>query len=192
MMRMRMSPCCITSTAGTRTSSSTSSSSNGSTFALAWHVGMIMTTILIMTSTTSAFMIRRQNENRGMTRGLFMAEHRAELGLLTFDLDDTLYPIYKVEQAANEAVVKALAQYGFTSDKLQPDDIVETAKEIRREIGLKDSAAAAALTHNQVRELAIRREMEKIITAQKLQDCADDWATPIESLSPLVIANAKK
>ena len=41
-------------------------------------------------------------------------------------------------------------------------------------------------THTEVRELAIRREMEKIILARKLQECADDWATPVEDLSPIV------
>ena len=34
--------------------------------------------------------------------------------------------------------------------------------------------------------MAIRREMEKIILARKLQQCADDWATPVEDLSPIV------
>jgi putative hydrolase of the HAD superfamily len=34
--------------------------------------------------------------------------------------------------------------------------------------------------------MAIRREMERIILARKLQQCADDWATPVESLSPIV------
>lgn len=114
----------------------------------------------------------------------------AELGLLTFDLDDTLYPIQKVEQAANEAFVRAMARFGF--DGLQPDDIVRAAKEIRAEMNRQDPAAAAALTHVQVRERAIRREMERVTTQRKLQSCADDWATPIESLSPLVVTNAKK
>ena len=34
--------------------------------------------------------------------------------------------------------------------------------------------------------MAIRREMERIILDRKLQQCADDWATPVESLSPIV------
>ena len=112
------------------------------------------------------------------------------LGLITFDLDDTLYPIQKVEEAANEAFVKAMERYGFKG--LKRDDIVSAAKEIRNEMNIKDPKKAAALTHLEVRELAIRREMEKATLKQKLQDCADDWATPVESLSSLVVANAKK
>ena len=34
--------------------------------------------------------------------------------------------------------------------------------------------------------MAIRREMERIILARKLQQCADDWATPVEDLSSIV------
>ena len=47
-------------------------------------------------------------------------------------------------------------------------------------------------THTQVRELAIRREMEKAILARKLQETADDWATPVESLSPIVRKHAEQ
>ena len=112
------------------------------------------------------------------------------LGLLTFDLDDTLYPISKVEEDANEAFVKAMAQYGF--EGLQRDDIVQTAMEIRKEMSLEDPQKAAVLTHNQVRELAIRREMEKATTQKKLLACAEDWATAVDSLSNLVVENAKK
>ena len=122
-------------------------------------------------------------------RPLF-ASDKAELGLLTFDLDDTLYPIQAVEEAANESFVKAMEKYGFTG--LDRDDIVSTAKEIRDEMNLEDPKTAAALTHLEVRELAIRREMEKATLKKKLKDCADDWATPVESLSSLVVANAKK
>ena len=118
------------------------------------------------------------------------AAEKQTLGLLTFDLDDTLYPINKVEEEANEAFVKAMAQYGF--EGLQRDDIVETAKEIRNEMNIQDPQQAAVLTHNQVRELAIRREMEKATTQKKLEACAEDWATSVDSLSSLVVANAKK
>ncbi len=34
--------------------------------------------------------------------------------------------------------------------------------------------------------MAIRREMERIILARKLKECAEDWATPVEDLSPIV------
>jgi hypothetical protein len=47
-------------------------------------------------------------------------------------------------------------------------------------------------THTEIRELAIRKEMEKIILARKLKDTADDWATQVGSLSPIITEHAKK
>jgi hypothetical protein len=38
--------------------------------------------------------------------------------------------------------------------------------------------------------LAIRREMEKMILARKLKETADDWATPVESLTSVVKKHA--
>lgn len=43
-------------------------------------------------------------------------------------------------------------------------------------------------THTEIRELAIRREMKKMILKRKLKETADDWATPVASLT----ANVKK
>lgn len=121
---------------------------------------------------------------------LFSNNERQSLGLLTFDLDDTLYPIAVVEEEANQAFVKAMATYGY--ENLKPNDIVLTAQKIRDEMNEKDPAAAAALTHSELRLLAIRREMEKCTVERKLQACADEWATTVDALSPLVTQNAKK
>jgi FMN phosphatase YigB (HAD superfamily) len=112
------------------------------------------------------------------------------LGLLTFDLDDTLYPIAPVLDEANAAFARAMENFGYTG--IQPQDINERSKQIRSELALKDPQAAATLTHTELRKLAIRRAMEEITLAQKLKDCADDWATPVTSLSPVVVKHAKK
>ena len=83
-----------------------------------------------------------------------------------------------------------MARFGYTG--LSPSDIVTTAKQIREEISKEDPIKAKALSHTQIRSLAIRREIEKIILERKLQACADDWATQVSSLSALVVDNAKK
>lgn len=106
------------------------------------------------------------------------------LGLLTFDLDDTLYPIAQIVEDANAAFVKAMERYGF--EGVDAFDIVKTGKEVREELSTTDPEKAAGLTHTEKREMAIRKEMERIILARKLQQCADDWATPVEALSPIV------
>lgn len=112
------------------------------------------------------------------------------LGLLTFDLDDTLYPITPVIDEANAAFARAMERFGY--EGLTPMDIVQTAKLIREEIAEDDPKAAAILTHTEIRELAIRREMENIMLSKKLKETADDWATPVSALADVVVAHAKK
>jgi FMN phosphatase YigB (HAD superfamily) len=113
------------------------------------------------------------------------------LGLLTFDLDDTLYPIEPVINEANAAFVRAMARYGYPD--MTPEIIDETARQLREELAQTEGPAAAAiLSHTEIRIRAIRREMEKVILKRKLQATADDWATPVEDLSNIVSSHAKR
>lgn len=112
------------------------------------------------------------------------------LAILTFDLDDTLYPISLIIDEANSAFARAMKQFGF--ENIEPNDIVETGIKIREKMAETDPERSACLTHTETRRLAIREEMEKIEYQRKLQACADDWATNVSSLSPLVVENAKK
>lgn len=113
-----------------------------------------------------------------------------KLAILTFDLDDTLYPVATVLDEANSAFARAMKNFGY--DDIQPEDIVKTGKKIRDDMAEVDPERSAALTHTEIRRLAIREEMEKKEYERKLQSCADDWATQVSSLSPLVVQNAKK
>jgi FMN phosphatase YigB (HAD superfamily) len=112
------------------------------------------------------------------------------LGLITFDLDDTLYPIDPVIAEANAAFAKAMNNFGY--DKIRPTDIDDTGKKIRAEIAKSDPKAAAILTHTEVRKLAIRREMEDVMLQRKLQETAEDWATEVQFLADIVVEHAKK
>lgn len=76
------------------------------------------------------------------------------LGLLTFDLDDSLYPIDKVLADANDVFAKTVAEYGYS---IEPQDIVDAGKRIREQAG----AAGVGMSHTDVRMAAIRREMER-------------------------------
>jgi FMN phosphatase YigB (HAD superfamily) len=115
---------------------------------------------------------------------------KRSLGLLTFDLDDTLYPIAPVIDEANAAFARAMNRFGF--DKIQPQDIVVACQQIRQIMSERDPAYAASLSHTEIRELAIRKEMEDVIFQRKLQATADDWATAVSSLSPVVVSHARK
>jgi len=111
------------------------------------------------------------------------------LGLLTFDLDDTLYPITPVISEANEAFAKAMQNFGF--EGIKPGDIEYTSRQIREEMAMEDPKRAAALSHTEIRMLAIRRQMETVMFLRSLDKIAEDEATSVSSLSPIIVNNAK-
>jgi activator of HSP90 ATPase len=55
-----------------------------------------------------------------------------------------------------------------------------------------DPEGAAVLTHTEVRLLAIREEMERIILERKLKATAEDWATDVNSLTDIVVKSAQQ
>ena len=123
---------------------------------------------------------------------------KKRLGLITFDLDDTLYPIAPVLDEANAAFSNAMANFGYVD--IQPSDIVETGKEIRAQISPKDSDPSEnsdplkpkTVNHKEIRMAAIRKEMEQFIMKTKLKQTAADWATEVESMSAPVLKSAEK
>ncbi len=125
---------------------------------------------------------------------------KKRLGLITFDLDDTLYPIAPVLDEANAAFSNAMANFGYVD--IQPSDIVETGKEIRAQISPKDAVINSSessdplkpktVNHKEIRMAAIRKEMEQFILKTKLKQTAADWATEVESMSAPVVKSAEK
>eukprot|EP00569_Conticribra_weissflogii_P007064 CAMPEP_0171341528 /NCGR_PEP_ID=MMETSP0878-20121228/10571_1 /TAXON_ID=67004 /ORGANISM="Thalassiosira weissflogii, Strain CCMP1336" /LENGTH=415 /DNA_ID=CAMNT_0011843807 /DNA_START=147 /DNA_END=1394 /DNA_ORIENTATION=+ len=109
-----------------------------------------------------------------------------KLGLITFDLDDSLYPISPVLFDANKVFSRAMSNYGYDID---PQDIVEMGKKIRQEAG---PIAGTAMSHTEVRLKAIRREMEEKMFEKKLKECAEDWATEVESVTLPIRKSAEK
>ena len=128
---------------------------------------------------------------------------KKRLGLITFDLDDTLYPIAPVLDEANAAFSTAMSNFGYVD--IQPSDIVETGKAIRAQISPNDSANSSessssssdplkpkTVNHKEIRMAAIRKEMEQFILKTKLKQTAADWATEVESMSSPVLKSAEK
>jgi len=111
------------------------------------------------------------------------------LGLITFDLDDTLYPIQPVINEANAAFAKAMKKYGFPD--IEPEDINKESILLRKEMAKEDPEGAAVLTHTDIRRMAIRKAMEDVMLERKLIECAADWATNVESLGPAVVKSAR-
>lgn len=123
---------------------------------------------------------------------------KKRLGLITFDLDDTLYPIAPVIDEANTAFSTAMSNFGYVD--IQPSDIVETGKKIRAQISPKDVGNASdsdplkpkTVNHKEIRMAAIRKEMEQFILKTKLKQTAADWATEVKSMSSPVLKSAEK
>ena len=126
------------------------------------------------------------DESKSTTDGTSSSQKTKTLGLLTFDLDDSLYPIEPVLNDANKVFVQTMANYGYN---LGINDIVEAGKKIREEAG---PIAGTAMSHTEVRIQAIRREMERKMLEKKLQECAEDWATEVESLTAPIRQSAEK
>lgn len=132
-------------------------------------------------STTSSAEVVKQDVKTPRTK---------TLGLLTFDLDDTIYPLAPVIAEANAAFARAMAKYGFPD--IDPDDINKRSIQIRNEMAQTDPEAASCLSHTETRKLAIRKEMEIVMLERKLEECAKDWATNVDSLGPAVVGSARK
>ena len=121
------------------------------------------------------------------TKGIDAPKVKPTLCLLTFDLDDTLYPLDRVIDEANAAFARAMETYGFSG--IKPYDINIRSIQIRQEM---DPEAAMVLTHTELRKRAIRAEMEDVMLHRKLEETAEDWATNVDSLGKIVVENAKK
>lgn len=143
---------------------------------------------LLLVGSTQAFLSpTRLTTPTKLYAGAKGSDNERPLVLLTFDLDDTLYPIAPVIEEANAAFAKAMERYGY--DGIQPNDIDVLTKKVRQELPPEE---AAALSHTEAREMAIRRQMEDVLLAHKLSETAEDWVTAVEDLSPVVVENAKK
>lgn len=77
------------------------------------------------------------------------------LTLLTFDLDDTLFPIEPVVQDANIAMIKALDNLGYKG--VTHEGFSSSMKEIRKELQLADET----ITYSELRKRTILREIQK-------------------------------
>ena len=79
-----------------------------------------------------------------------------QLHLLTFDLDDTIFPIGPVVADANVAQLQTLIKFGYTHAKNEA--IIAASKQIRTEL----REAGDAITYTDLRKQSIRREIERL------------------------------
>lgn len=88
--------------------------------------------------------------------------------LLTFDLDDTLFPVVPAVRDANVAMFESLSTFGY-GDATE-DGYLEACREIRRESG------GVPMTYSELRRSALRREMKRV--GKSDDDDDDDESIP--------------
>mmetsp|Transcript_11890 Transcript_11890/g.26027 ORF Transcript_11890/g.26027 Transcript_11890/m.26027 type:complete len:134 (+) Transcript_11890:193-594(+) len=112
-------------------------------------------------SFTATSILRQQNTlssspslHRTSTLNVIPPPHNNnnELRLVTFDLDDTIFPIGPVVADANVAQRETLVKFGFSN--ACNDEIVAASKQIRTEL----REAGNAITYTDLRKQSIRRE----------------------------------
>jgi putative hydrolase of the HAD superfamily len=83
--------------------------------------------------------------------------------LITFDLDDTIFPVAPVVADANKALFKHLKSLGCETTQ---DEYVKTTKEIRVELAKDDKV----ITYTELRKRAIRAELERHLPGEDISD----------------------
>jgi FMN phosphatase YigB (HAD superfamily) len=82
------------------------------------------------------------------------------LGFLSFDLDDTLFPISPVVKSANDVMVRKMKNLGFETTV---NDFLQQTRQIRSQLD-------APITYTALRKLAIRGEMERLLAGTEQED----------------------
>jgi FMN phosphatase YigB (HAD superfamily) len=78
------------------------------------------------------------------------------LGLLSFDLDDTLFSIRETVNDANDAMIRHMNQYLLHNhDPCSIDEFIAASREIRKILQKKP------ITYTELRKFSIRKELEK-------------------------------
>ena len=80
---------------------------------------------------------------------------RPTLALLTFDLDDTLFPCGPVVAEANEAMIASIVSHGYPS--VTNEDVLAATKAIRNELRKTDTP----ITYTNLRIAAIQSQLER-------------------------------
>jgi hypothetical protein len=165
----------------------------------------------VVVSKSSHSSTSTEEQESDTKKGTTKLKKKRRLGLITFDLDDTLYPIAPVLDEANAAFSSAMSNFGYVD--IRPSDIVETGKEIRATLtpppneeddggigpplittstSTSDPLKPRTVNHKEIRMAAIRKEMEGFILRTKLRQTAADWATEVESITGPVRKSAEK
>jgi len=144
-------------------------------------VGLLLFAVVVLNLfMVEAFVVTGSQKSSSSTRMLSAAatstqaetEITPRLALLTFDLDDTLFPIGPVIQDANNAMIRAMHRLGYT--KSTNKNILKHTTAIRKSI-------KHPITYTSLRMRAIQAELETHLPKKQTVDrsvvkhCYDAW-----------------
>eukprot|EP00536_Pseudo-nitzschia_multiseries_P005569 jgi/Psemu1/303441/fgenesh1_kg.105_\ len=88
---------------------------------------------------------------------------RLNANLITFDLDDTIFPVGPVVADANKALFQHLKELGCDTTQ---DEYLKTTKAIRNELSKENKA----ITYTELRKRAIRSELKRFLQDEDVSD----------------------
>ena len=110
----------------------------------------------ISTADSSSNQRQRPNPNCTENRG---GRRRRSLALLTFDLDDTLFPCGPVVAEANEAMIASIVAHGYPT--VTNADVLAATKAIRNDLRQAADDNNAPITYTDLRIAAIQSQLQK-------------------------------
>jgi len=131
---------------------------------------IVLVLLQLLFAHNDAFTTAMRNTNRPTTRPSLLRQYqsarkgdsskhqpsqRIHADLITFDLDDTLFPVAPVLQDANEALVQRMKRVGY--EHISVEDFIDSTKYIRAAL----KVSGENVTFTELRKRAIQKEMDK-------------------------------
>ena len=132
---------------------------------------MLLTSLLIVawSNNNAVFGFSASSDTKALSHN--------KLHLITFDLDDTIFPIGPVVADANKAQLARLKAFGYTN--ANNDEIIQASKIIRTEL----REAGNVLSYTDLRKQSIKREIVRVtpnlqthqVDESVVDDVFDSW-----------------
>ena len=124
---------------------------------------LILTLLVAIRTSEEAFAFLSPSNPPSRSSSSRSSRQTLHANLITFDLDDTIFPVGPVIADANKALFQHLESLGCESNQ---EEYLKTAKQIRNELAKENKA----ITYTELRKRTIRRELEKYFSDDEIGD----------------------
>jgi putative hydrolase of the HAD superfamily len=147
----------------------------GGSFKTALFIQMALCVLIILQTTSSAFTTTASYRSTSQPNSLLHAKKQG-LGLLSFDLDDTLFPTSEVVRSANEVMISTMHDFGCSEVTIPL--FLDNTRTIRK-------ALTDPITYRDLRKKTIRKTLldSTVFTSTEkskdmdmlVEECYDAW-----------------